>query len=179
MFQVDSSLRRPARMPVARRLALALAWAAVGGALAVPALADSKVTYASDCRITDTVRLENFGPHGEAAELSHFSCRISGGPLHGAAVTGTNIWDTADEAGGLLGSIAVAETPDARVMYEVHDVVRRAQTRDGRVVGWEATSWGIYKAASGSAAALAGRTFTSVVRFTGPRTYTIANTIHD
>lgn len=167
-------------MAAARRISRAIACAAVCGASAFPALAETGVTYTSTCKVTDTTRLENFGRHGEAAQLSHFNCRISGGPLDGAVVTGTNMWDMADEAGGsLLGSIAVAQRADTRVMYELRNVVRRPRISDGRVVGWEATSWGIYKAASGSAAALVGRTFSSVARFTSPGTFTIANTIDD
>lgn len=180
MCQTDIRSRRPVRNPATRAIARALAWAGTCAALACPALAASQVTYSSSCQVTETTRLENFGRSGQAAELSHFSCRISGGPLDGAAVTGTNIWDMADEAGGkLLGSIAVAQRAGASVMYEVHDVVRRPQTSNGRVVGWEATSWGVYKAASGSAIPLVGRTFSSVARFTGPRTFTIDNTIDD
>lgn len=100
--------------------------------------------------------------------------------MDGASITGTNIWDLSDETSGvLLGSLAVAQRPGMSVMYEVYAGTRTLQTRDGKPAGWEASSWGIYKAALGSAAHLAGKTFTSVVRYSGPRTFTVENIISE
>ena len=149
-------------------------------ALAAPSVAIAEVKYRSDCQVVDTTRLENFGHDGRPAQLSHFTCNITGGPMHGSFVTGTNIWDMSNGAGGmLLGSIAIAQCAGANVMYEVHDVTRHPQTREGKVVGWEASSWGVYKSATGTAAALAGKTFKSVVHYTGDRTFTIENIINE
>ena len=64
-------------------------------------------------------------------------------------------------------------------MYEVRDVTLNLTTGKNGAVGWQATSWGLYKAATGAAAALAGKTFTSVAHLTGPRTFTVENTIDD
>lgn len=170
----------PARSPVKRRMRRALALAGVLAALGMSPVAADEVKYHSDCQVTDTTRLEKLGREGQDAHLSHFICHITGGPLDGSVVTGTNIWDMGDEGGrALLGSIAVAQKPGSSVMYEVHDVTRSPKYSNGHVVGWETTSWGIYKAASGSAAPLAGKTFSSVARFTSPRTFTIENTIND
>lgn len=166
--------------PVKRRMRGALALAGVLAALGMSPVAADEIKYRSDCQVIDTTRLEKFGHDGQAAQLSHFTCRITGGPLDGSVVTGTNIWDMGDEGGGaLLGSIAVAQKAGSSVMYEVHDVTRSLKFSNGRVVGWEATSWGLYKAASGSAAPLVGKTFSSVARFTSPKTFTIENTIND
>jgi hypothetical protein len=167
-----------ARKRLIRRV---LAVAGILGVVAAsPVVGSAETTYRSNCHVTDNIPLEGFGRDGKAARLSRFSCRIKGGPLDGAIVTGTNIWDMSDQAGGtLLGSIAIAQRKGASVMYEVRDVVRRVKTRDGRIVGWDATSQGVYTAASGSAAPLAGKTFRSVTRFSNPRTYTISSTIDD
>ena len=183
MLQLIRNRCRPADPPAMGRFRAAFAGA--GGlvalaALAAPSISIAQITYRSDCQVVETTRLENFGHEGRPAQLSHFTCRIKGGPLHGSFVTGTNIWDVSDGAGGmLLGSIAIAQRAGSNVMYEVHDVSRRPQTREGRVVGWEATSWGIYKSATGTAAALAGKTFTSVVHYTGPRTFIIENIVNE
>ena len=158
----------------------ALALAGALAALGMSPVAADEIRYRSNCQVTETTRLEKLGRDGQAAQLSHFTCHITGGPLDGSVVTGTNIWDTRDEgSGALLGSIAVVQKPGFSVMYEVHDVTRSPKFSHGRAVGWETTSWGIYKAASGSAAPLVGKTFSSVARFTGPRTFTIENTIND
>jgi len=162
------------------RLRGAAAWVGILAALAVPSVASAETRYRSDCQVVDTTRLESFGRNGQPAQLSHFTCRITGGPLHGSFVTGTNIWDMSNGAGGmLLGSIAIAQRAGSNVMYEVHDVTRKPQTRDGKVVGWEATSWGVYKSATGSAAHLAGKTFTSVVHYTSPRAFVIDNIVNE
>lgn len=169
-----------AHSPARQRMRGALALVGALAALCTSPVAADEIKYRSDCQVTDTTRLEKLGRDGRAAHLSHFTCHITGGPLDGSVVTGTNIWDMGDEGGGaLLGSIAVAQKTGSSVMYEVHDVTRSLKFSNGRAVGWEATSWGIYKAASGSAAPLAGKTFSSVARFTSPRTFTIENTIND
>ncbi len=174
------SSRQPADRLLVRCIRGGLAWCAILSASVLPARAAAEVTYQSSCEVVDTARLESFGRDGQPAQVSHFSCRITGGPLDGAIVAGTNIWDMADKAGGtLLGSIAVAQRAGASVMYELRDVTRTLKTHNGHVVGWEAKSRGVYKAASGSAAALEGKTFNSIARFTGPRTYTISSTINE
>ena len=158
----------------------AVVLAVVLAALCTTPVAADEVKYHSDCQVIDTTRLEKFGRDGQAAQLSHFTCQITGGPLDGFVVTGTNIWDMDDGGtGALLGSIAVAQKAGSTVMYEVRDVTRSLKFTNGRVVGWEATSWGLYEAASGTAKPLVGKTFSSVARFTSPKTFTIENTIND
>lgn len=184
MRQAIRSRCRPAVQPATDRVCRAAPW--IGAlvvssiALAASSMAHAAVTYRCDCQVVDTTRLENFGHDGSPAQLSHFTCRITGGPLHGSFVTGTNIWDLSNGAGGvLLGSIAIAQRAGSNVMYEVHDGTRHQHTREGKVAGWEANSWGVYKSATGTAAALTGKTFTSAVRSTGPRTFVIDNIINE
>lgn len=178
--------RQPADQPAgtcmrnATNAAACLALLVAFAAPAAPVVSGAEGRYRSDCEVVETTRLENFGHDGQPARLSHFTCRITGGPLHGSAVIGTNIWDMSGGVSGiLLGSIAIAQRPGANVMYEVHDVNHHLQTRDGKVVGREATSWGVYKSATGSAAHLAGKTFTSAVHYTSPRTFIIENIIDE
>lgn len=183
MRQANRLRARSADQPWTDRIWRATAWTAALLAslttLGAPTIASAQVKYRSDCQVVDTNRLESFGHDGRPAQLSHFTCRITGGPLHGSSVTGTNIWDLSEgeTAGMLLGSIAIAQRAGMNVMYEVHDVTRHTQIRDGKAVGWTASSWGIYKSATGSAAYLAGKTFTSAVHYTGPGTFVIDNII--
>jgi hypothetical protein len=163
--------------PAAIRTALALA----GGllALGVPLSTVAGTHYHSDCRVVETTKLEHFGNEGQPAEMTHFTCGITGGPLDGFAVTGTNIWEPGSGGGRtLLGSLAVAQKAGSIVVYEVNRGAKKVQTSQDPV-RWESTSLGSYKSATGSAAPLAGKTFSSVARYTGPGTFTIDNTIDD
>jgi hypothetical protein len=183
MRQAIRSRCRPALQPATDRVCRGASWIGVlvvsSIALAASSVARAEVTYHSDCQVVDTTRLANFGHDGSPAQLSHFTCHIIGGPLHGSFVTGTNIWDMSNGTGGvLLGSIAIAQRAGSNVLYEVHDGTRHQQTREGKVAGWGASSWGVYTSATGAAAALKGKTFTSVVHSTGPRTFTVENVIN-
>lgn len=176
MDQSIVSTRRPPTSGWHRGPALLCALAAC--AIALPASAETH--YRSDCRVVETTRMAHFGRKGEAAELSMFTCRIRGGPLHGFVVNGTNLWEIGGKSPNmLLGSMAVAQGPGASVVYEVYDVKRRPRRGNDDVKGWESTSWGVYKSASGAVAFLAGKTFTSVVRSTGTGTFSIDNTVNE
>ncbi len=113
---------RPADQPATGRLHRAAAGVGFLAALALwaaPSVASAEVKYRSECQVIDTTRLENFGHDGRPAQLSHFTCHITGGPLHGSFVTGTNIWDLSDGAGGtLLGSIAIAQRAGSSFVIE-------------------------------------------------------------
>lgn len=149
-------------------------------AVGAPPSTAADIRYHSDCRIVETGKLKQFGNQGQNAEITHFKCRITGGLLDGFAVTGTNIWEP-DQRGGrtLLGSLAIGQKTGSTIVYEVHQGTRKRRTTRGRLVGWESTSLGSYRLATGSAASLAGKTFKSVARYSGPGTFTIDNTVND
>lgn len=129
--------------------------------------------YHSECRIMDGTHLKHFGGKGQPAELSHFTCRISGGPLDGFVVNGTNIWELDTAQATLIGSLAVAQKATSTLVYEVQHVVRKEQVVRGRVIGRQGISHGIFKAGTGSALPLVGKTFTSVARQSGPGRFSI------
>lgn len=167
---------RPITRGAIRTLVLAGALVALGAPLSSAA----GTQYHSDCRVVDTTKLEHFGSQGQPAEMTHFTCRITGGMLDGFVVTGTNIWEPEKEGGRILvGSLAVAQKAGSTVVYEVNQGARKLQTSKGPSAGWESNSLGSYRLATGSAAPLAGKTFSSVARSTGPGTFTIDNTIDD
>lgn len=148
--------------------------------MSVPLPSGAGTKYHSDCRVIETAKLDHFGNQGQTAEVTHFKCRLTGGLLDGFEATGTNIWEP-DKRGGrtLLGSLAIAQKGESTIVYEVDQGTRKRRTIKGRSVGWESTSLGWYRLATGSAASLAGKSFNSVARYTGPGTFTIDNTVND
>jgi hypothetical protein len=164
------------RSAIRTAVASAVALVALGAPLSTVAGAK----YHSDCRVVDTTKLEHFGNEGQAAEMTHFTCRITGGLLDGFVVHGTNIWEP--KKGGersLLGSLAFAQKAGSTIVYEVNQGGRKFPTSKDSSVRWESASLGSFRLATGSAAPLAGKSFSSVARYTGPGTFIIDNMIND
>ena len=174
MDPTTPSCWRAARQAARGRIAsAAVGLACVLGASAAPLSTVAHIGYHSDCRVIDETELERFGSEGEPAELSHFTCRISGGPLDGFVVNGTNIWELSGGRGTLIGSFAIAQKGDSSLAYELQEVVRKQQMVQGRVIGREGTGRGFFKAGTGSAVSLVGKTFSVVARRTGPGRFSI------
>lgn len=163
-------MARPRLLPTLARLLLVL-----------PAVASPAGPEQShfECRVTDIESLAGLAPLSAAAELTRFTCRVRGGLLDGFVATGTNIWDGKMQDGVLLGSLVVARKAGSVVVYEVTQVTRLAQPDDAADGQWEGRGAGVYKLGTGSAAALAGKSFRSVARSTGAGTFTIDTTVDD
>jgi hypothetical protein len=146
-------------------------------ALAAPVALAGSVTSHFTCRVTNTSRLDHLGRDGQPAELSQFTCRVRGGLLDGFIATGTNIWEPGKSRAVLIGSIVVARKAQAAVVYEVQQATRTLTGAEGPAARWEGVGRGTYKLATGSAAALAGKSFRSVARDDGPGAFTIDATI--
>jgi hypothetical protein len=142
--------------------------AALGAPL--PVAAQMNLHY--DCRVTGTSHLDRRAKSHDP-EVSDFTCRITGGLLDGFVATGTNIMEPQEGGSRLVGSIIVAQKAGSIVVYEVSEATRRLKTIKGGVLGWESTSVGTYKLATGSAAPLAGKSFSAVARSGGPGVFTI------
>lgn len=154
--------------PLALAIALAASLAAAEGA-----------TSHFACRVTSTAPLWRLGRSGQDAELSQFTCRVSGGLLDGFVATGTNIWEPARGREVLLGSIVVLRKGDSAVVYEVQRATRKLVEKAHGGPRWEGAGHGTYKLATGSAAALAGKTFHTIARREGPDTFSIDATVGD
>ena len=146
-------------------------------ALVAPAALAGGSTSHFTCRVTSTSRLDRLGSEGQPAELSQFTCRVRGGLLDGFVATGTNIWEPAPASAVLIGSLVVARKAEAAVVYEVQQATRRLAAADGQARRWHGAGRGTYKLATGSAAALAGKSFHSVARDDGPGAFTIDATV--
>lgn len=159
------------------RIRVTLLSVLVALAASLPAAAQMKHHY--DCHVTGKSDVDHLGREGQSAELTHFMCDIKGGLLDGFVATGTNILEPQQGGARLVGSIVVAQKAGSTVVYEVSEGTRRFKTSKGRVVGWESTGKGSFRTATGSAAALAGKSFRSVVRSGGPGAFTIEVVVGD
>ena len=160
-----------ARIACAAALALAVPLA--------PAANAATTGFIFHCRVTNVAQLDHLGREGQAAELSQFTCHVHGGVLDGFSVSGTNIWELATDGAVLLGSIAVAHRADATLVYEVEQATRRSATGAGRSAKWQGTGRGTYKLATGSVAALAGKTFHTMARYEAPDAFTIETVVEE
>jgi len=157
----------------------ALAPIALAALTAMPALAAANTRSHFDCRVTGSTRLDRLGRNGQPAELSEFTCRVSGGLLDGFVANGTNIWEQGEDHDELLGSIVIVRKGDAAVVYEVQHATRRTPDPQRRGASREGTGYGLFKMATGSAAPLAGRSFRSVARSGAGGTFTVDTVVGD
>ena len=136
----------------------------------LPVAAQMELHY--DCRVTSTPHLDQLAESHDP-EVIDFTCRITGGLLDGFVATGTNVMEHQEGGSRLVGSMIVAQKAGSIVVYEVSEATRRVKTIKGGVLGWESTSVGTYKLATGSAAPLEGKSFSAVARSGGPGVFTI------
>lgn len=104
---------------------------------------------------------------GHSLSVQTFVCRLEGGPLDGAVLTGTNTceWDKG-VAVGLSGSM-VARSGNGTYVAVFSDFGVTLTMAEGRVTGSVARTRGTCRLATGAAAALNGRSFGTVARPTG------------
>ena len=157
----------------------AVAPIALAALTAMPALAAANARSHFDCRVTSSTRLEHLGREGQPAELSEFICRVTGGLLDGFVATGTNIWEYGKDHDELIGSIVIVRKADSAVVYEVQHATRRMPPPQRRGAPREGTGYGLFKMATGSAAALAGKSFRSVARAGAAGTFTVDTVVGD
>jgi len=110
---------------------------------------------------------------GHAVSVTSYTCRVEGGPLDGGVLTGTTIyeWDKTN-ATGLSGN-GVGRRAGATLVYQLGEFKNALTTADGKITGFLGSGQGTYKMATGSAASLAGKTFSYVVRPTGSSQFAI------
>ena len=164
-------------MPSAMRGTVALVGALF--AIAVPLSADAEMKFRYDCRVTGRSLVDGIGREGQTAQLSQFTCRVKGGLLNGFTATGSNVLEPRPGGARLVGSIVVAQKGESILAYEVGEGTRQLRMNNGEVVGWDSTGAGIYKWATGSAAPLKGKSFTSKVHSTGADEFIIDVVVKD
>jgi len=111
---------------------------------------------------------EQAGDHeGHVISVDHYSCRMEGGPMDGAVVTGGDVTDW-DKTNGVevLGDAAVRK-PGAFAVYQDMEGKVALTIADGKVTGATGAGKVHWVVATGSAAPLAGKTFSYILKSTG------------
>jgi hypothetical protein len=145
---------------------LAIAAAVV---MCTSAYAQSGVSFKFSCNAIGNSPPEPLGDReGHAVGVGQFACRTEGGPLDGAVLTGTQIWEyDRTNAVGLAGS-GVVRKPGALAVYQNNESKLALTLTDGKVTGSTGSGRGRYALATGAAAALNGKTYSYTFASTGP-----------
>lgn len=147
----------------------ALMAALVLGILGSPAIAQVSAGSRGLCNAVGSTHMEPLRDReGHNLSVQTFTCRIEGGPMNGAVLTGTNTyeWDKG-VAVGLSGSM-IARSGTGTYVAVFRDFGVTLTMADGRVTGWVAKTTGTYRLATGAATALNGKAFSTLAKPTGP-----------
>jgi hypothetical protein len=104
---------------------------------------------------------------GHMFSVDHYSCRMKGGPMDGALVTGSDVieWDKTDGV-EVLGDAAVRK-PGGFAVHQDAEGKFAVTVADGKVTGFTGAGKVRWVVATGSAAPLAGKTFRYTAKSTG------------
>ena len=152
------------------RIAVALAMSMLGA----HSFAQTPIAYKCVCQNIGNSPQEPLGDReGHAVSVTSYTCRVEGGPLDGGVLTGTTIyeWDKTIAVG--LSGNGVGRKAGATVVYQLGEFKNALTMADGKVTGFLASGQGTYKMATGSAASLAGKTFSYVARPNGSNQFAI------
>jgi hypothetical protein len=144
------------------------------GIFGLTSFAQTPLTYRYLCQSIGTGPQEPLGDRdGHNISVYSYSCRVEGGPLDGGVVTGNAIyeWDKTN-AVGLTGN-GVVRKPGAAAVFQLSDFKNALTVVDGKVTGFLAAGHGTYKLATGTAAPLAGKTYTYTGRPNGPGQFAV------
>ena len=105
---------------------------------------------------------------GHGISVTMETCRVEGGAISGGIVTGQSIWEWDKTNANMLSVSGVVRKPGAIATYELTDGKLALTITDGKVTGFTASGKGRWPLATGSAASMAGKTFTYKAKSTGP-----------
>jgi len=126
------------------------------------------------CQDVGNFALEPLGDReGHAISVGQFSCRAVSGPMSGALLTGSIIWEWDKTNAVLVSGSGVVRKPGATAVYQDQEGKLALTMADGKVTGFIATGRVSYRVGAGEAAALAGKSFAFTAKSTGPGQYEI------
>jgi hypothetical protein len=137
---------------------------------AVPPSANAQeIAFASPCSIVGNAAPEPIGDReGHAIFVEEDTCRFDSGPFAGGVMTSTSTWEFEKTDAILISSSAVFRKPGAIAVGRLSEGKIVLTITNGKVTG--VTSWarGNWPIATGSAASLAGKSFTATGKDAGP-----------
>ena len=113
------------------------------------------------------------GQAGPMMSVGDYACVATSGPMAGGVDTGRAVLVFDQSGGKLMTGTGVIRKPDATAAYVVTDEKFDFVTSDGKVAGVKSIGHGRYVLATGSAASLAGRSFTIETEPAGPNQFIV------
>jgi hypothetical protein len=104
---------------------------------------------------------------GHFISVDHYSCRMEGGPMDGAVVTGNGVTDWDKTSGTLVLGDAAVRKPGGFAAYQDTEGKVALTLADSKVTGARGVGKVRWVFATGSAAPLAGKTFSYTFKTTG------------
>jgi hypothetical protein len=150
----------------------------IGTAIAFAAFAPDavaqEVTIKTACSIVGDAAPEPLGDRdGHAYSVETDTCLDQTGPFVGGVYTGTVIWEWNGPNAVLVSGSGVMRKPGATALAQFTEGKVELTLTDGKVTGATASGKGRWPIATGSAASLAGKTFTWASKGTGPATFAV------
>ncbi|MDA8257574.1 MAG: hypothetical protein M0Z99_18420 [Betaproteobacteria bacterium] len=141
------------------------------------AMAQAPLTQKAVCVFVGAGALEPIGDRaGHALRVSPYSCFVENGPMEGAVMTGTNIFEWDGGKAVILSGDGVGRKPGSITSFKVTEGATALAMADGKVTGFTGSGKGVVNLASGSAAALKGKTYSYTVRSISPVQFVIETT---
>jgi hypothetical protein len=120
------------------------------------------------CQDVGAFSPEPVGDHeGHVMSVDQYSCRIEGGPMGGAVLTGRDVTDWDKTNGVLVLGDAVVRKPGGFAVYQDMEGKIALTITDGKVTGFTGGGKVHWVVATGSAGPLAGKTFSYTMQSTG------------
>ncbi|MCP3392321.1 hypothetical protein NLM27_26590 [Bradyrhizobium sp. CCGB12] len=133
------------------------------------ALADSTRRYG--CIIDGTDREPTGDRNGRIIVSLQYTCRVADGLLRDAGITGLSVSEWDNEKGRYLASIDVYRALDGIAIGQLLEGTSSSVTEDNGAVGIAASGKMVFKFASGSLAALSGRTIKFTTKLINSRQF--------
>lgn len=143
-------------------------------ALSASGFAQSGTTYKLHCTSVGYNPPEPLGDReGHAVAATQFSCRVDGGPWDKGVLTGSTIWEYDKTNAVALAGAGVTRKPGATSTYRNTEAKLALTMTDGKPTGFTGSGRGVYTMTTGSAAALAGKTYTFTFATSGPGQFVV------
>jgi hypothetical protein len=151
-----------------------IATAAIGLAAAAPSAVAQEKTFTLTCQDVGGGVPEPLGDRdGHSISVEQYSCSASSGPMSGGVWTGSIIWEWDKTNAVMVSGNGVIRKPGATAVYQEKEGKIALTMSDGKVTGFAASGAGSWVMATGSAASLAGKTYTFAAKPIGPAQFTV------
>lgn len=141
------------------------------------AMAQAPLTQKAVCVFVGVGAMEPIGDRaGHGLRVSPYSCLVENGPMEGAVMTGSNIYEWDGPKAVVLSGDGVGRKPGSITSFKVTEGATALTMTDGKVTGFAGSGKGVVNLASGSAAALKGKTYSYTARSISPVQFVIETT---